>query len=82
MKRMESPRAVGVAIATAKVDLGATTATTTGTKVAAAMVRHTQIPSHYRYLHWQTITERRTRGLSRDTRLRRLPHGWSPSSFV
>jgi hypothetical protein len=62
MKRMESPSAVGVSIATAKVDLGATTATTTGMKVAAAMVRHTQIPSHYRYLHWQTITERRTRG--------------------
>jgi hypothetical protein len=40
MKRMESPSAVGVAIATTKVDLGATAATTTGTKVAAAMVHH------------------------------------------
>jgi hypothetical protein len=50
MKRMGSPSAVGVAVATAKVDLGATAMTTTGTKVAAAMVRHVQIPS--RYLSW------------------------------
>jgi hypothetical protein len=61
MKRMESPSAVGVAIATAKVDLGATAATTTGMKVAAAMVRHVQIPSRYRCLHRQMITKR-TRG--------------------
>jgi hypothetical protein len=59
---MESPSAVGVAIATAKVDPGATAATTTRTKVAAAMVHHMQIPSCYRCLHQQTITEKRTRG--------------------
>jgi hypothetical protein len=35
----------------AKVDQGATAATTTGMKVAATMVRHMQIPSRYRYLH-------------------------------
>jgi hypothetical protein len=62
MKRMESPSAVGVAVATSKVDQGATVATMTGTKVAAAMVRHVQIPSRYCYLHQQTITEKRTRG--------------------
>jgi hypothetical protein len=62
MKRMESPSVVGVAVAMAKVDQGATTATTTGTKVTAAMVRHVQIPSRYRCLHRQTITEKRTRG--------------------
>jgi hypothetical protein len=82
MKRMESPSAVGVAVAMGKVDLGATAAMTTGTRVAAAMVRHVRIPSRYRYLHRQTITEKRTRGLSRAARLRRLPPGWSPSSFV
>jgi hypothetical protein len=62
MKRMESPSAVGVAVATAKVDLGATATMMTGTKVAAAMVRHVQIPSHYRYPHRQAIIEQRTRG--------------------
>jgi hypothetical protein len=82
MKRMESPSAVGVAIATTKVDQEATAATTTRTKVAAAMVRHVQIPSRYRYLHRQMIAEKRTRGLSRAARLRRLPLGWSTSSFV
>jgi hypothetical protein len=82
MKRMESPSAVGVAVAMARVDLGATAATMTWTKVAAAMVHHMQIPSRYRYLHQQTIIEKRTRGLSRAARLRRLPPGWSPSSFV
>jgi hypothetical protein len=51
MKRMESPSAVGVAVAMAKVDPGATAATTTGTMVAAAMVCHVQIPSLYRCLH-------------------------------
>jgi hypothetical protein len=51
MKRMESPSTVGVAVATTKVDQGATAATTTGTKVATAMVHHVQIPSRYRYLH-------------------------------
>jgi hypothetical protein len=38
MKKMVSPSAVGVAIATARVDPGAIAATTTGTRVAAAMV--------------------------------------------
>jgi hypothetical protein len=40
MKRMVSPSAVGVAVATSKVDPGATTAMTTGMRVAAAMVCH------------------------------------------
>jgi hypothetical protein len=82
MKRMESPSAVGVAVAMAKVDPGATAATTTGRKVATVMVRHVQILSRYRCLHWQTTTEKRTRGLSRAARLCRLPPWWSPSSFV
>jgi hypothetical protein len=55
---------------------------TTGMKVATAMVRHMQISSHYRYLHRQKITEKRTRGLSIAARLHRLPPGWSTSSFV
>jgi hypothetical protein len=62
MKRMESPRVVGLVVATAKVDQGATAATTTGTRVAAAMVRRMQILSCYRCLHRQTITEKRTMG--------------------
>jgi hypothetical protein len=62
MKRMESPSIMGVAVATAKVDQGATAATMTGMKVAATMVRHVRILSHYRCLHQQTITEKRTRG--------------------
>jgi hypothetical protein len=62
MKRMESPSAVGVAVAMAKVDLGATAATMTGTKVATMMVHHVQIPSRYRYPHRQAIIEQRTRG--------------------
>jgi hypothetical protein len=62
MKRMESPSIMGVAIATTKVDQGATAATTTGTRVAAVMVCHVQIPSRYRYLRRQTITKKRTRG--------------------
>jgi hypothetical protein len=82
MKRMESPSAVGVAIATAKVDPGVTAVTTTGMRVAAAMVCHMQIPSRYHCLHQRTIIVKRTRGLSRAARLRRLPPGWSPSSFV
>jgi hypothetical protein len=53
---------MGVAIAIAKVDPGATAATTTGTRVAAVMVHHVQIPSHYRCLHQQMITEKRTIG--------------------
>jgi hypothetical protein len=51
MKRMESPSVVGVAVATAKVDQGATTATMTGTTVANTMVHHVQIPSRYHCLH-------------------------------
>jgi hypothetical protein len=51
MERMESPSAVGVAVATARVDLGAIAATTTGTRVAVVMVCHVQIPRCYRYLH-------------------------------
>jgi hypothetical protein len=62
MKRMESPSIAGVAVAMAKVDQGATTATTIRTRVAAVMVRHMQIPSRYRCLRSQTITEKRTRG--------------------
>jgi hypothetical protein len=59
---MDSPSVVGVAVATAKVDQGATTATTTGMTVADTMVYHVQIPSRYRCLHRQTITGKRTRG--------------------
>jgi hypothetical protein len=62
MKRMESPSVVGVAVATAKVDPGATAAMTTGTRVAAGMVCHMQIPSRYCCLHQRTIIEKRTRG--------------------
>jgi hypothetical protein len=51
MKKMESPSAVGVALATARVDPGAIATTTTGTRVTVAMVCHVQIPSRYRYLH-------------------------------
>jgi hypothetical protein len=79
---MDSPSTVGVAIATARVDPGAITAMMTGTRVAIAMVYHVQIPSRYRYLHPRMIIGKRTRGLSRAARLRRLPPGWSPSSFV
>jgi hypothetical protein len=73
---------MGVAVATAKVDPGATAATTTGTRVAAVMVCHVQLPSRYCCLHQRTTIEKRTRGLSRAARLFRLPPGWSPSSFV
>jgi hypothetical protein len=62
MKRMESPSAMGVAVATARVDPGAITTTTTGTRVAAAMVCLVQIPSRYRYLHRRMIIGKRTRG--------------------
>jgi hypothetical protein len=82
MKRMELPSAVEVAVATARVDHGAIAATTTGTRVAAAMICLVQIPSRYRCLRRQMIIEKRTRGLSRAARLCRLPPGWSPSSFV
>jgi hypothetical protein len=61
MKRMESRSTMGVAIATAKVDPGATAVTTTGTRVATAMVCHVQILSRYRCLHQRTIIGKRTK---------------------
>jgi hypothetical protein len=79
---MVSPSAVGVAVATARVDPGAIAATTTGMRVVTAMVCLVQIPNRYRCLHRRMIIEKRTRGLSGAARLRRLPPGWSPSSFV
>jgi hypothetical protein len=82
MKKMVSPSAMGVAVATARVDPGAIAVTTTRTRVAAAMVCLVQIPSHCRCLHRRMIIGKRTWGLSRDARFRRLPPGWSPSSFV
>jgi hypothetical protein len=51
MKKMVSPSAVGVAVATVRVDPGAIAATTTVTRVAAAMVCLVQILSCCRYLH-------------------------------
>jgi hypothetical protein len=62
MKRMESPSAVRVAVAMARVDPGAIAAMTTGTRVAVTMVCHVQIPSRYRYLHQRTIIGKRIRG--------------------
>jgi hypothetical protein len=62
MKKMVSPRAMGVAVATARVDLGAITAMTTGMRVATAMVCLVQIPSHFRCLHRRMIIGKRTRG--------------------
>jgi hypothetical protein len=50
-KKMGSPSAVGVAVATARVDPGAIAATTIETRVAAVMVYLVQIPSRYRCLH-------------------------------
>jgi hypothetical protein len=44
------------------VDLGAIAATTTGTRVTAAMVCLVQIPSRCCYLHRRMIIEKRTRG--------------------
>jgi hypothetical protein len=64
-KRMESPSTVGVAVATARAVPEVTTATTTGMKVAGATTRRAQIPSLYRYLHQQTITEKKTRGATK-----------------
>jgi hypothetical protein len=52
MKKMASPSAVGVAVATTRVDPGAIAATMTETKVAAAMVCLVQIPSRCCCLHW------------------------------
>jgi hypothetical protein len=49
MKKMVSPSAVGVAVATARVDPGAIAATMTRTRVAVAMVCLVQILS--RCLH-------------------------------
>jgi hypothetical protein len=62
MKKMVSPSAVGVAVATARVDPGAIAATTTETKVAAVMVYLVQIPSRCRCLHRRMIIGKRTRG--------------------
>jgi hypothetical protein len=62
---MVSPSAVGVAVATARVDPGAITATTTGTRVTATMVYLVQIPSRYCCLHQRMIIEKRTRGAIR-----------------
>jgi hypothetical protein len=62
IKKMVSPSAVGVAIAMARVDPGAIAATTTGTRVAAAMVCLVQILSRYRCLHRRMIIGKRTRG--------------------
>jgi hypothetical protein len=82
MKKMASSSAVGVDVATARVDPGAIAATTTGTRVAAVMVCLVQIPSRCRCLHRRMLIRKRTRGLSRAARLCRLPPGWSSSSFV
>jgi hypothetical protein len=62
MKKMVSPSAVGVAVATARADPGAIPATTTVTKVAAATVCLVQIPSRCRCLHQRMIIAKRTRG--------------------
>jgi hypothetical protein len=51
MKKMVSPSAVGVAVATTRVDPGAIAATTTETKVTTVMVCLVQIPSRYRCLY-------------------------------
>jgi hypothetical protein len=61
MKRMESPSAVGVAVATARVVPEVIAVTTTGTRVAGMTVYRAQIPSLYRCLHRQAITEKKTR---------------------
>jgi hypothetical protein len=63
MKKMVSPSAVGVAVATARMDPGAIAATTTGTRVATVMVYLVQIPSCCRCLHRRMIIGKRTRGL-------------------
>jgi hypothetical protein len=62
MKKMVSPSAMGVAEATTRVDPRAIAATTTGTRVAAAMVCLVHIPSRYRCLHRRMIIVKRTRG--------------------
>jgi hypothetical protein len=72
MNKMVSPSAVGVAVATARVDPGAIAAMTTEMRVAATMVCLVQIPSHYRCFHRRMIIEKRTRGAikSREKRTR------------
>jgi hypothetical protein len=82
MRKMVSPSTVGVVVATARVDPGAITATATRMRVVATMVYLMQIPSLYRCLGRRMIIGKRTRGISRAARLRRLPPGWSSSSFV
>jgi hypothetical protein len=62
MKKMGSPSALGVAVATARVDPGAIATMTTGMRVAIAMVCHVHIPSRYHYLHPRMIIGKRTRG--------------------
>jgi hypothetical protein len=61
MKKMVSPSAVGVAVATARADPGAIAAMMTVTKVAAAMVCLVQILSHCRCLHQRMIVAKKTR---------------------
>jgi hypothetical protein len=62
MKKMVTPSAMGVAVATTRADPRAIAAMTTGTRVAAAMVCLVQILSRYRCLHQQMIIGKRTRG--------------------
>jgi hypothetical protein len=62
MRKMVSPSVVGVAVATARADPRAIAATTTGARVATAMVCLAQILSRYRCLHWRVIIGKRTRG--------------------
>jgi hypothetical protein len=62
MRKTVSPSVAGAATATARVDPGAITTTTTVRKVAAVGVCLESIPSHCRYPHQQTIIVRRTRG--------------------
>jgi hypothetical protein len=76
MKKMVSPSAVGVAIATARVDPGAIAVTTTGMRVAAVMVYLMQIPNRYRCLHQRMIIGKRTRGAIKSR------EAWSLASWV
>jgi hypothetical protein len=62
MKKMVSPSAVGVAVATARADPGAIAAMMTVTKVAATTVCLVQIPSRCRCLHQRMIIAKKTRG--------------------
>jgi hypothetical protein len=66
---MASPTVVGAAAATARVDPGAITATTTARKLTTARVYLEPIPSRCRCPHQQTIVGRITRGAikSRET---------------